>query len=461
MVMTTDNNRKKISFSFLMIAVAALFLFNANINIIDFIPDIVGYLLICIALRRLSDLNEDVAISAKFFGYMIISEVCKMLCLIWLFGLSSFSERDTGTLLFAFAFAVVDALLLYNAFNKLFGGLITLGYSYDNTSVLGSKRARGRSYTEKIRSSTLFFVFFKAAMYTLPEFSNLVANDYDESSGLVELYEYIGLMRAMSFVIVTVAGIVWLVKMFRYFSRVSRDIAFKEALKTAYERNILPQTGLFVKKDTKAAFLLMSIASVLMIDFRLESFNVIPDALGAILFLVSLLLLARHIRIKKAPIVAVTITYIVTSLAAYVVEIGFFSEYYYGSVYRDAVAYNYYVAMCATSVISTVAFVAIVAAIIYCLKGIIKEHTGFVMGADVQRDMVRIEATQRESQKRLVFLALGGAILAAADLFYTFRAIESLYAGALSILGTLIFIISTIKSTQDIFDEIKIKYMFD
>ena len=154
-----------------MIAVAALFLFNANVNIIDFIPDIVGYLLICIALRRLSDLNEDVAISAKFFGYMIISEVCKMLCLIWLFGLSSFSERDTGTLLFAFAFAVVDTLLLYNAFNKLFGGLITLGYSHDNTSVLGSKRARGRSYTEKIRSSTLFFVFFKVKFIPIEDYS--------------------------------------------------------------------------------------------------------------------------------------------------------------------------------------------------------------------------------------------------------------------------------------------------
>ena len=37
-VMTTDNNRKKIGFSFMSIAVACVFLFNANINIIDLVP---------------------------------------------------------------------------------------------------------------------------------------------------------------------------------------------------------------------------------------------------------------------------------------------------------------------------------------------------------------------------------------------------------------------------------------
>lgn len=459
--MTTDNNRKKISFSFISIAVASVFLFNANVNIIDFIPDIIGYIIICIALSKLYYLNEDIALSVKFFRYMIVSEVAKVLCFLWLLGLQSYDERNTGTLLFAFTFAVVDALLLFNAFGKLFNGLISLGYAHDNTSVLGSRRARGKSYTEKIKSSTLFFVFFKAAMYTLPEFSNLVAHDYDESSGLVDLYEYIDLMRAMSFVIVTVAGIVWLIKIFRYFVRVNRDEAFKSSLKNTYERDVLPKTGLFVKRDAGTAFFLISAASVLMLDFRFEYFNMIPDFLGAILFLIGIMLCARYLTVKKKLLISASVTYLVASIASYIVEIGFFSKYYYGSVYRDTSAYNYYVLMCITSVIDTIAFGVVVASIIYCLGALIKEHTGFVIGTNASKDLKRIEATQKESQRRLVFLALGGAFVVVTDIFHTFFAIETAYAGAISILGTLVFIISVIKVTQDILDEVKTKYMFE
>ena len=461
MVMTTDNNRKKISFSFISIAVASVFLFNANVNIIDFIPDIIGYIIICAALRRLSDLNEDVALSAKFFRYMIISEACKVLSLLWLFGLESYDERNTGTLLFAFVFAVADALLLFNAFSKLFEGLISLGYAHDNTSVLGSKRAGGKSYTEKIKASTLFFLLFKAAMSTLPEFSNLVAHDYDESSGLVDLYEYIGLMRAMSFVIVTVAGIVWVTKIFRYFARVNHDEAFKQSLKTTYERDVLPKGGIFVKRDSSTAFFLIGAASILMFDFRFEYVNILPDFFGAILFLIGIVFCTRHLTVKRKLVISASVAFFITSLLSFVVEVGFFSKYYYGSVYRDMEAYIYYVVMCVVSVIDTIAFGAVVASLIYCLRALIREHTGFVVGTNASGDIARIKATQRESQRKLVFLAVGGAFVIATDVFHTFFAIQSGYAGAVSILGTLVFVISVIKVTQDILEEVKTKYMFD
>ena len=460
-VMTTDNNRKKIGFSFMSIAVACVFLFNANINIIDLVPDIIGYLIICVALLKLSNLNEDVAQAAKFFRYVIISELAKLVCLVWVFGLASNDERNTGTLLLAFAFAVIDTIILVNAFNKLFGGLISLGYAHKNTSILGSKRVGGRSYTEKIRSSTVFFVVFKACMATLPEFSNLVAHDYDESSGLVELYEYIGVMRVLSFIIVTVAGIVWIVKIFRYFARVNKDVAFRESLADSYEKNILPKRGLFVKRDMGIAFFILSAASVFMLDFRLEYLDMIPDFLGAVLFLVGMLICARQLRVKKMWLITAGLVYLLSSIASYVVEIGFFNKYYYGAVYRDTGAYNYYVTMCAASVIEMLGFCAIVAALIYCFRGVITEHTGFVLGTDISGDGARIETYQRESKRRLIFLAVGGLFAVATDVFYTFFAIKTGYAGAISVLGTLVFIISVIKTTQDIAEEINIKYMLD
>ena len=106
-------------------------------------------------------------------------------------------------------------------------------------------------------------------------------------------------------------------------------------------------------------------------------------------------------------------------------------------------------------------FCAIVAALIYCLRGVITEHTGFVLGTDISGDGARIEAYQKESQRRLIFLAVGGVLAVATDVFYTFFAIKTGYAGAISVLGTLVFVISVIKTTQDISEEINIKYMLD
>ena len=60
-----------------------------------------------------------------------------------------------------------------------------------------------------------------------------------------------------------------------------------------------------------------------------------------------------------------------------------------------------------------------------------------------------------------IFLAVGGLFAVATDVFYTFFAIKTGYAGAISVLGTLVFIISVIKTTQDIAEEINIKYMLD
>ena len=100
--MTTDNNRKKIGFSFMSIAVACVFLFNANINIIDLVPDIIGYLIICVALLKLSNLNEDVAQAAKFFRYMIIWLLRQILFQVWRGIYSGFTLNRSRYLFFTF-----------------------------------------------------------------------------------------------------------------------------------------------------------------------------------------------------------------------------------------------------------------------------------------------------------------------------------------------------------------------
>lgn len=448
--------------SFGVLAISFLFIFNANIYVIDLLPDIFGYVILSLALVKLSDLCEDIAVSSKFFRYMILSELGKLAALLWLFGLSSNDERNTGILLVGFAFAVIDSILLFIAYGRLFSGLISLGFAHKNTAVLGSRREGRKSYTERIRALTLFFVIFKAAMSVLPEFSNLASYEYDESSGLVDLYEYIGLMRGMSFFITTIVGVFWLVSIIRYFLRLRKDTEFIESLAENYRERILPKKGLFVRRSFSTSFFFLVVASVFLFDMRVDGFNIIPDTVGAILFFVGMMLSFKQLKVKKAPFVSCGIFYLLASIAAYVTEFFFyFNGYRLSSIYRTEKVYNAYIAMSAASVAQTVGFLAMTAAMLLMMRSIIKEHTGFVYGNDPQRDRERLEKYHKESQKKLWFIAVTAILVALSDVFYTFFAARFVYAGFFGVLATFIFLVSVIRTTSLLKDEIDTKYMLD
>ena len=453
---------KNIKNVFVTLIIALVFLFNANINIIDFFPDIIGYIILSFALVKLSYLSEDIYTAAKYFKYMIISEIAKVLVIMWVFGLSHSDVQNTGILLAAFVFAMIEATLLFLAFNSLFEGLISLGFVHNNTAVLGSKKEGGRSYTEKIRSFTLFFVIFKAAMSVLPEFSNLASYEYDESAGFVDIYEYIGLMRAMSFVIVTVVGVVWFVKIIRYFSRLAKDSDFCASLTNTYLKDILPKRGLFIKRNVKLASLCFLIGAVCMIDFRIEYISIIPDILGAVAFLIGFLVLFRETRVKgQGMICGFAALYTVFTITAYVVENIFFNKYYYGAIYRNTDAYRLYCIMCGAEILSVIGFALVVAGFVYAMNELIKTHTGFVYGNDMAADTVRLQRYHRESSRKLIFPAVAAVLLMASDIFYSFFAIKYGFAGFLNIAVALVFVASVVKTLNDILDDVETKYMLE
>ncbi|MBO5415190.1 MAG: hypothetical protein J6A83_00995 [Clostridia bacterium] len=459
--MSAENKKSAITIGFVPLIISALFFFNANMHVVDILPDIIGYIILSVALVKLADLNDDIACSLKFFRYMILVEIAKVLSLLWVFSLKSQAETNTGTLLIAFTFAVVDTIILFIAYNKLFSGFISLGFTHKNTAVLGSKRPHGKSYTEKIRSFTLFFVIFRAAMSVLPEFSNLASYEYDESSGLIDLYEFIGVMRGMSFFITTVVGVVWLIKVAIYFYRLSNDTDFRVSLKEKYCEEILPKKGLFIRRNIATAFFFLVAASIFIVDLRLDNINIIPDFVGAVLFVVGLALCTKQI--KLSPVVwAGGAFYILTSLAASLTEYYFYlSGYRLSSIFRKEEVYNAYLAMSAAAIAQTVGFLILAGILIYAMRQIIKMHTGFVYGNDAQRDRERLTQYHKQSQKKLWFVAVSAIFVAASDIFYTFFAAGASYAGFLGIITTLIFLIAVIRTTSTIKEEIETKYMLD
>lgn len=443
-----------------LIGVAFVFLFNPNFNIVDILPDFIGYAFIAVALSRLSYMNEDIAIAHKGFSRAIILDLVKIGALLLVFGTGNPEEQNTMLLLVSFVFAVAELIVLIPAYKSLFGGLMGLGYRFENTSVLGSRHKGKKNRTEVARLFTYLFLTVKTAAYVLPEFAVLSTQSYDEFSSTLYIYDYIGLLRSFSIIVSLVSGIVWLCLIESYFARIRRDEPFMRGVVGEYNEKILPKTSLFVRRAVKIMSLWLFAAAVLCLDFRLESFNVLIDTFAALALIICCLSLKKHVAVKRRVLVSF-VCYAAVSLAAAATEISFFANHYYSKIYRDDVAFSSYKTMLLFAAFDALAFLLAAWGIGKMLRGVIKDHTGFFVPTSAINVAAKVETVHKELDAK-VYLLYGAALVAAAtDVFYDFFASTLRFAGLVNIIGSLVFVCAVFNVCYAICDEVEAKYMLD
>ena len=304
--------KKQISWG--LFAVAFLFLFNPNITIIDPLPDFLGYIILSVALSKLAMINEHIYEAKRAFDRMIIVDIGKIIAILWVFGIDSVSEQNTSLLLWSFIFGVLEILFAIPAFTKLFEGLSTLGNFHSNFSIHGTSKKSQKSYTQKIKSFTVFFIIFKAIFTCLPELSVLGTTLYDETSNFTFIYNYIGVMRMFAVIPVLIVGIVFLVKAIQYFLRIKSDREFVNELNTEYSNKRLAKTGMFAIRDVKIATLFFVLGSILTLDFVFENVNIVPDILVVVALSLSLIYFSKVAKFKKKLVIIMLAVYSVITL---------------------------------------------------------------------------------------------------------------------------------------------------
>lgn len=449
------------------VIISLLFLFNPNMNLVDILPDVIGYILLCRGLTYLSDLNEYCSRALVLFRRMIFVDAAKVLVMIWVFGISFSDEQNTLLLLGSFVFAILELFFLIPAYNNLFDGLMHLGFKYENNSVMKRRSERSRrNLSEKTKSFTMFFVLVKTAMYLLPELSVLGAHSYDESSSssTVSMYSFIGLIRLMCCLVALVFGLIWLSKTVKYFKTVKADRAFVDSLKMEYTKEILPKKSLFLQRDIKGIFFVLVLFAVLCADMRADGFNFLPDILPAAALLIAGVLSKKHIADSKKYLVPFGI-YAASTVLSMAAEMIFFDKYYYSAVIRDEGAFRMYCVMLVLAALEALAFLWSSYGIIHILKSVIDSHTGFAVrgsdGAVAAGAKERIEALHKELYKKLWLVGSCAVLLAASDVLYDFGARKLGFVGALNVVFSLIFAFAVYSAVSNIFEEVQSKYMLD
>ena len=443
-----------------LLAVAFVFLFNPNFNIVDILPDFIGYTFLCLGLSKIADMNDDIAAAHKGFSRALVLDLVKIGALLLVFGTQNPEEQKTMLLLVSFVFAVAELVVLIPAYKSLFGGFIGLGYKFENASIFLARKKGKRNWTELTRLFTYVFLIVKSAGYALPEFAVLSTQSYNELSSAFYLYDYIGLLRSFAIIVVLIFGIEWLSLMETYFICIRKDRSFMEGIVTEYNEKILPKTSLFVRKSVKNMLLFFFVAAILCIDFRLESYNILIDTFAAVALIICYLSIRKHINVKKIVFVSF-VSYAVASLAAVVTEYSFFSNHYYGKIFRNDEAYSSYKTMLLFAAFDALAFLFAAWGMGKTLSHVIKEHTGFCVPTSTINVKEKVGMVHKELMAK-VYLFYGAAILAAAtDVFYDFYASTVKFAGLVNTLGTIVFICAVFNVCYAIVDEVEAKYMLD
>ena len=263
-----------------------IFLLNPNINIVDILPDIIGYFMIYHGLFRFSDIDDRLGSAREKAKWLIMVSAAK-----FIFVLMLPSSSDSDVLLFTFCFAVVELLLCIPLFTEFFGGMNYLCSRYNNETAL--------KYESEAKFFVIGFIIVKNVITLVPEFFSLsdtaygLELDYDHYKKLANVEAAKRICIIGAFVVVLICGIVAGVKFISYLKKLSNDSGFIGRLNSFYNDNILSDTTLWARRYQNTALLFFAAGVMFFNNFYLDTVPVIPDFIGYILFIVGSTYLAK------------------------------------------------------------------------------------------------------------------------------------------------------------------------
>ena len=461
---------KKKNISWAMFAIAFVFLFNPNVAIIDPLPDIIGYIVLGIALSKVSMISETLYDAKRAFERLVILDAGKLLAILWVFGIDSVSERNTSLLLWSFVFGVLEIIFAVPAYIKLFEGFTYLGNFYPNIAIHGNKKNRKFSYTDFVKGFSIFFVIFKAIFTCLPEITALSSLTNNNSSQFVDMYRYIGVIRGLCILPIFILGLIWLISMIRYFFRISRDKEFVISLNNEYLQKKMTKIGAFVIKDVKIATVFMVVASIFCIDFNLDGINILPDILVVVFLGLSLFYFSKTAKIKKTFSAVTFFLFTVATLFEDYIRYYFSDNFYYNAINKNGEAFATYLVTVVAVAIEGIMLVLIYVSMAKALKSVISEHTGYVLGKEIdgEGEKKQILAVQSRLNKNFSVLADFAIMCALADTFgslygafYAFLNKNFGWMSLLSIVCCLLLVGMTVKAVGELKEAVQTKYMLE
>ncbi len=375
--------------SWKLIFVALIFLFNPNVNVIDILPDCVGYFIIVKLLTYPSDISPYFEEARATFLKLAFLNLIKIPAILVVIG-SGVGRGDTTALL-SFGFAVGDVILGIMAVKYLFDALFYLGERTEASAILAPFALSRRHTTtpEAYRSLTILFICVKCAIATLPEFLLLTEDTVGGGYTAVNLALY-PMTVVLSQLLGWILGIIWLRRGIRYtkalLSENGFDIAFGEFYNGDLDQHFERK---FRLRSLLATFTIMSFASFLAFVIRFDNLgggHLIPICLFPLVFTYALFVSRNYFKNAKALLILGLLSSLI-GLGETILSNLFFNKYTLEDIYYFDTAKALYFPL---EILSLLTSLFLIVFLVLCNKNFrtfILENTGISPSSEGYRSV--------------------------------------------------------------------------
>ena len=359
-----------------------VFLCNPEIAVFDIFPDFIGYAIILSSLSNLSDMFYQFDDAKRAFRNGMYISLLKLVSIFVIFGVFDYANRASGMLLFTFTFAILELIFLLPGYKKLFEGFLYSATRIDTHSIflcgyndkehnknLEKCKAAGKTpitITTKAYRFAVLFVIIKNIFTLAPELTTLISDSK---------YRFITLLRGFAAVISLVFGLVFIIRMTRYFLVLKRDVAYINGLREKYESEVMPKTHIFTSRKVRFSLSFAIAAVFLSVNIYNDEINLISGVIFFALALAFFCMTKGESKASKSGIIF-SIIGIAISGAEWVMSIIFYTNHYVGEVSKFPHAYAEYYRMAAFSVAHTALYILTVALMLRTVYFICAKHTG-------------------------------------------------------------------------------------
>lgn len=277
---------------------------NPVVAFYDILPDCIGYLLLCVALFRLADLNSSIADALKRFRTLIWISVGGWLMQYYIYNVLAKEpklnpqEIPTMILLCASVMAVPQIYFALPAYRDLFKGFWELAERHEGKAVFDYGK-RKSNLCERMRKASSVFVVLFALLSVLPELSVLTTFEYEVEKLPFDWYQFVWLFRVSAMMVLTVLFLVWIIRFIRFILLFTCDRAMMESIKERYERDILPQSDMLSMRRLRFGIVFLTIGAALTVNVCIEEQILVPNLLCAVFACIGVLVFGEDLKQPK------------------------------------------------------------------------------------------------------------------------------------------------------------------
>lgn len=422
---TNKNKKSKIqTLSFPWLTLSFVMLFNPNIQLIDLLPDFIGFFILAKFFERAADCAPYFEEARAAFVKLGFINLFKTPALIIVRLVRSGNTLDNDILaLMTLLFSALELIYLIPAIRNIYSALSYLGERGGSDALIKSDTLIS---TDALRAFTMLFAIFKCLFYTLPEFLKLTRSvEIGNTTSMLTGSRYYPWAIVASLVLGFILGGIWLSRMLRFARLIRTEGKFFSSLEAMADKNSFAEYEKRISERSRnRIFLTFIFAAAASLDLTFSDFNsinLLPSFVFGLLFFFALFALALHSnQVKfKIPVIACGVIYNLLAVIENVYLYKFLNGYGYSALLynADPEARALYKSVEIFAILEFLAYVSLM--ILFFM--LMKNYTDSNLGRFNESSTESIKASYYKAiDKKTAILTIIGALVGGLSLLATF-----------------------------------------